>query len=83
MIEWDRFVDKGAVQPDRFARKIDTQLAPPLSTWSTRSTTTRTLADPTSRRCSSALATRNLLRGYHLALPTGPGRRRGARGDRR
>ena len=30
VIEWDRFVDKGAVLPDRFARRIDTRLAPPL-----------------------------------------------------
>ena len=30
VIEWDRFVDKGDSLPDHFARKIDTQLAPPL-----------------------------------------------------
>ena len=30
VIEWDRFVDHGAVLPDRFARRIDTRLAPPL-----------------------------------------------------
>src|SRR6185437_16195023 len=30
VIEWDRFTDKGDSQPDHFARKIDTQLAPPL-----------------------------------------------------
>ena len=30
IIEWDRFVDKGSLFPDHFARKIDTRLAPPL-----------------------------------------------------
>ena len=32
IIEWDRFTDKGDPEEGRFARKIDTRLAPPLTT---------------------------------------------------
>jgi hypothetical protein len=55
--------------PARFARKIDTHLAPPLSDLSNEGT------DPALseriRRILRRLAVRNLLRGYRLAIPTG------------
>jgi hypothetical protein len=54
--------------PPRFARKIDTHLAPPLADLSNEGT------DETAdriKRILRRLAVRNLLRGYRLALPTG------------
>ncbi|MCO1661008.1 peroxidase family protein [Pseudonocardia humida] len=54
--------------PARLARKIDTHLAPPLSTLLNEG------GGATSgeiRRLLKRLATRNLLRGYRLAVPTG------------
>jgi hypothetical protein len=69
VIEWDRFVDRGAVFPDRFARKIDTRLAPPLRALLNEGN------DPALAQAIKdilkRLATRNLLRGYLLAIPTG------------
>jgi Animal haem peroxidase len=69
VIEWDRFVDHGAAFPDRFARKIDTRLAPPLRALLNEGN------DPalvqTVKDILKRLATRNLLRGYLLAIPTG------------
>jgi hypothetical protein len=69
VIEWDRFVDHGAVLPDRFARRIDTRLAPPLRDLLNEGN------DPSLAQTVKAilkrLATRNLLRGYLLAIPTG------------
>jgi len=73
VIEWDRFVDKGAVRPDHFARRIDTQLAPPLFEMLNQVDN----SDPAHpvpvdiQKLLKALATRNLLRGYALSLPTG------------
>ena len=69
VIEWDRLVDHGAVLPDRFARRIDTRLAPPLRDLLNEGN------DPSLAQTVKAilkrLATRNLLRGYLLAIPTG------------
>jgi hypothetical protein len=61
VIQWERFVDKGSDLPDRFARKIDTRLAPPLLDMENQGT----------NEILRHLATRNLLRGYSLAIPTG------------
>jgi len=67
VVEWDRMVDKGAHLPDRFARKIDTNLAPPMRDLSNEGNG----AAPPMRLILKRLATRNLLRGYLLAIPTG------------
>ena len=67
--EWDRFTDHGSPFPDRFARKIDTRLAPPLRTLANEGNDpalTQVVRDILKR-----LAVRNLLRGYLLAIPTG------------
>jgi hypothetical protein len=60
----------GAVKPTppRFARKIDTHLAPPLADLSNEGSTET--ADRI-KRILRRLAVRNLLRGYRLAIPTG------------
>src|SRR3712207_3525998 len=60
----------GAVRPvpARFARKIDTHLAPPLANLSNEGG--GETADRI-RRILRRLAVRNLLRGYRLAIPTG------------
>jgi hypothetical protein len=68
VIEWDRFVDKGSVRPDHFARRIDTQLAPPL--FDMLNQTGPGLSFDV-KALLRALAMRNLVRGYLLALPTG------------
>ena len=68
--EWDRMVDKDSLFPDRFARRIDTQIAPPLGDDGQRGQ--RGGSRPNrSRILLKQLARRNLLRGYRLALPTG------------
>lgn len=69
IIEWDRMVDKGAKFPDQFARKIDTRLAPPLRDLSNEGNDKD--LDPSIQQILKRLATRNLLRGYLLAIPTG------------
>ena len=69
IIEWDRFVDKGSLVPDHFARKIDTRLAPPLRNMVNQGNDP-TLA-PDIKAILKRLARRNLLRGYHLSIPTG------------
>ena len=69
IIEWDRFVDKGSLFPDHFARKIDTRLAPPLRNMVNQGNDP-SLA-PDIRAILKRLARRNLLRGYHLSIPTG------------
>lgn len=69
IIEWDRFVDKGSSTPDHFARKIDTQLAPPLRDMVNEGNE-QTLP-PQVRDILKRLARRNLLRGYLLSIPTG------------
>jgi len=68
IIEWDRFVDKGSLLPDHFARKIDTRLAPPLRNMVNQGNDP-TLA-PDIKAILKRLARRNLLRGYHLSIPT-------------
>ena len=65
-IRWRRFTDAGF--PDRFARKIDTHLSPPLTDLSNEGNTE---TDLSIRRILKRLAVRNLLRGYRLGLPTG------------
>jgi hypothetical protein len=67
-IEWDRFTGTSP-EPDRFARRIDTHLAPPLR---------RLLNEGNDaglprriRDIVKHLAVRNLLRGYRLGIPTG------------
>jgi hypothetical protein len=59
--------------PDRFARKIDTHLSPPLTDLSNegKDATGADLPDVRVRRILKRLAVRNLLRGYRLAVPTG------------
>jgi heme peroxidase len=68
IIEWDRFVGKGSLFPDHFARKIDTRLAPPL-----RDMVNQGNAEPNPdiKAILKRLARRNLLRGYLLSIPTG------------
>lgn len=68
VIEWDRFVDRGSPVADHFARKIDTQLAAPLHTLLNEGNTE---PDPLIKVILKSLATRNLLRGYSLGIPTG------------
>jgi hypothetical protein len=67
VIEWDRFVDKGGLDVERFARKLDTFIAPPLASMRNQGTG----ADEPLRSLLKHLARRNLLRGYHLSIPTG------------
>jgi hypothetical protein len=71
IIEWDRFVDKGSSIPDHFARKIDTQLAPPLRDLINQGNDPALDPTPDIRAILKRLARRNLLRGYHLSIPTG------------
>jgi len=71
VIEWDRFVDKGAGTADHFARKIDTQLAPPLHDMLNQISRNEGTFPTVLRELLTRLAVRNLLRGYSLALPTG------------
>ena len=71
VIEWDRFVDKGASRPDHFARRIDTRLAPPLFDMFNQIGQNQGSFPIVIRELLTRLAVRNLLRGYSLALPTG------------
>ena len=71
IIEWDRFVDKGSSVPDHFARKIDTRLAPPLRDLINQGNSPDLDPTPDIRAILKRLARRNLLRGYHLSIPTG------------
>lgn len=68
IIEWDRFVNKGSLFPDHFARKIDTRLAPPLQDMVNQGNTE---PNPQFKMILKRLARRNLLRGYLLSIPTG------------
>lgn len=68
IIEWDRFTDKQSPFADRFARKIDTDVAFPLSTMSNEGTDESSID---ARDIMKHLAMRNLLRGYALRMPTG------------
>ncbi len=69
VIEWDRFVHRGSAFPDHFARRIDTQLTPPLRNLSKEGNAPG--LNPTMKSILKSLATRNLLRGYMLSIPTG------------
>jgi Animal haem peroxidase len=71
VIEWDRFVDKGDGRPDHFARRIDTQLTPPLFDMVNQITKHDEALPEAVKAILRRLAVRNLLRGYHLAMPTG------------
>jgi hypothetical protein len=70
-IRWTRFTDGD--QPDRFARKIDTHLAPPLKDLTNEGNIGDDGNPPPVQvsRILKRLAVRNLLRGYRLAVPTG------------
>ena len=72
-IRWTRFTDKSSPFPDRFARKIDTHLSPPLKdlTNEGKDEDGNDLQDLRVLRILKRLAVRNLLRGYRLGLPTG------------
>jgi hypothetical protein len=71
VIEWNRFVDKGDSLPDHFARRIDTQLAPPLFDMINQVSEENEGLPEAVKDILKRLAVRNLLRGYQLALPTG------------
>ncbi len=63
--EWERMVDPDSAFPNRFARPIDTNLAPPLGDL-------RNATGPVNvEKLLKQLARRNLRRGYRLNLPTG------------
>ncbi len=68
IIEWDRFTDKQSPFADRFARKIDTDIAFPLSAMSNEGNNEQSID---ARDIMKHLAMRNLLRGYALRMPTG------------
>lgn len=59
IIDWERFTDKESNNPLRFARKIDTNLAMPLSN-----------LPGGASALEKHLAQRNLLRGYLLSVPS-------------
>ncbi|AGL20057.1 heme peroxidase family protein [Actinoplanes sp. N902-109] len=69
VIEWDRFIDRDSLVPDRFTRRIDTHLALPLSTMVNQIAGENASDDILT--LLKHLARRNLLRGYRLGLPTG------------
>jgi hypothetical protein len=71
VIEWNRFVDKGDSLPDHFARRIDTQLAPPLFDMINQISEENEGLPEAIKDILKRLAVRNLLRGYQLAIPTG------------
>jgi hypothetical protein len=77
IIEWDRFTDKGDANPTHFARKVDTRLAPPLTDMVNEGNEAAIQNDQTNpankdiRALLRHLAQRNLVRGYHLSIPTG------------
>lgn len=68
-IEWNRFVDSDSQIANRFARRIDTQLAPPLTEMINQVPVS--VLDPRLIALLKHLARRNLLRGFRLGLPTG------------
>lgn len=73
IIRWPRFFfDRENPEfEDRFARKIDTNLAPPLAQMFKEIAEVPAGASPTMQDIVQHLAQRNLLRGYRLSLPTG------------
>jgi len=73
IIDWNRFLgtepmDGADGSPARFARKIDTELAPPLGALDKEA---NDLPDGDLKTMFKQLARRNLRRGYNLRLPTG------------
>ena len=73
VIDWSRFVglaphDGTDGLPARVARKIDTELAPPLNEMAKEGNDE---TDEQIRALFKSLARRNLRRGYNLRLPTG------------
>ncbi|MEV6167199.1 heme peroxidase family protein [Streptomyces sp. NPDC051954] len=68
-VEWDRMVDKNSQFANRFARLIDTKIAPPLA--DLRNEGEDPKLTERIRELLKQLARRNLLRGYRLAAPTG------------
>lgn len=68
-IRWERFTDPASPFPARFARKIDTHLAPPL--FDLRNEGRDPALPRRVQRIVQRLAVRNLMRGYRLAIPTG------------
>ncbi|ODG99856.1 hypothetical protein A4S05_36010 [Nostoc sp. KVJ20] len=71
IIEWDRFVNKhrAAERKRNSARKIDTHLAPPLTTMINEGEEEG--LSVSIKELLKHLAKRNLLRGYLLSIPTG------------
>jgi Animal haem peroxidase len=73
IIDWKRFVgtdplDSSDGKPARFARRIDTELAPPLGRLDKEANDEQ---DAAVQAMFKQLARRNLRRGYNLRLPTG------------
>ena len=73
IIDWTRFTgadphDASDGEPARLARRIDTELAPPLHTLFKEG---EDQADQQLKELFKNLARRNLRRGYNLRLPTG------------
>jgi hypothetical protein len=68
VIEWERFLSVDPTRPLRAARKIDTDIAPPLADL-VNEANDPALA-PQTRALFKHLARRNLRRGYRLNLPT-------------
>lgn len=68
IIQWDRFTDHKSPFPERFARKIDTEIAFPLSDMLNEG---NGLSKDTMKKIMKNLAQRNLLRGYLFRMPTG------------
>jgi hypothetical protein len=73
VIDWSRFVgtnphDSSDGEPARVARRIDTELAPPLGSMVNEANDEPDLAV---KELFKHLARRNLRRGYNLKLPTG------------
>lgn len=73
IIEWDRMTRKDDPNEGHFARKIDTVLAPPIHNMVNEGTAAEIQDDAGRplRQLLRNLATRNLLRGYLLSIPTG------------
>jgi hypothetical protein len=71
--EFDRLCDKSGTDPQRFARKIDTHVVPPVLEMVNEGTGSAIQDDASKpvRELLRHLARRNLLRGYLLSIPTG------------
>ncbi|WP_170323867.1 peroxidase family protein [Cryptosporangium phraense] len=71
IVEWDRFTEFDPRFPDRFSRRIDTNLADPLFDMKNQIAGIDPPPSPTVAHVLKHLAVRNLRRGYLLSLPTG------------